>query len=91
MREIVFKEDFPIMGEAYKVGEVDGKYFFAWGSTYPYADEVPTENVSDGENGIEWYDLEYDALMALLDAVEAVVANGDGKELYEELKQELIK
>lgn len=31
VRDIIFKEDFPITGEAYRVGELNGRYFFYLG------------------------------------------------------------
>ena len=69
---IIMKEDFPIDGEAYVVGEKMGRYFFAWGPEYPYVDELPSDDITRGESGIEWFDTEEDALQAYLDAVEAV-------------------
>lgn len=68
---IVMKENFPIDGEAYTVGEQMGRYFFAWGPEYPYSDELPSENITDGVSGIEWFETEEEALHAYLDAVEA--------------------
>jgi len=72
MNIIIMKENFPVDGEAYAVGEHNGKYFFAWGSEYPYADVLPSEDITEGESGIEWYRTEEEALQAYLDAVEAV-------------------
>lgn len=71
MRDIIFRDNFPNSGEAYKVGEVDGRYFFAWGHIYPFAEEVPDEDISDGSSGIEWFGTEEKALHAYLDTVEA--------------------
>ena len=68
---IIMKEDFPIDGEAYAVGEQMEKYFFAWGPEYPFADVLPSKNITNGESGIEWFSTEEDALQAYLDAVEA--------------------
>src|SRR5690625_3182663 len=72
MNIIITKENFPIDGEAYAVGEQFGRYFFAWGPEYPYSDELPSENITNGESGIEWFSTEEDALQAYIDAVEAV-------------------
>lgn len=76
IKEILFREDFPVVGETYKVGEVDGRYFFAWGHIYPYSPRVPKRDIRDGENGIQWFDTETEALEAFLDAVEAVYDSG---------------
>lgn len=76
MRDIIFRDNFPNSGEAYKVGEVNGRYFFAWGHVYPFAGEVPDEDISDGHSGIEWFDNETEALEAFLDAVEAAYDSG---------------
>ena len=66
------REDFPVRDEAYALlrGD-DGRYAFAWGPTYPYAEELPAENVKDGESGIEWYETEYDARAAMEQAASA--------------------
>lgn len=65
------RENFPIDGEAYVVGEQMGRYFFAWGPEYPFADELPSENITDGESGIEWFETEEEVLQKYLDAIEA--------------------
>lgn len=67
------KENFPVDGEAYIVGELAGKYFFAWGSTFPFADELPETDITDGENGVQWYETKKEALQEYLDAVDAWV------------------
>lgn len=71
------KENFPLDGEAYVVGEKNGKYFFTWGPIYPYSEELPHNNVADGASGIEWYHTEEDALSSYLDAVEAAHSTFD--------------
>ena len=68
---IIMKEDFPIDGEAYVVGEQMGRYFFAWGPEYPFSDELPEEDITNGESGIQWFETEEEALQEYLDAVEA--------------------
>ena len=65
------RENFPNDGEAYAVGKANGKYFFAWGSEYPFADKVPSFNIPDGESGIEWHESKESALVALKEAVKA--------------------
>ena len=65
------REDFPNDGEAYTVGKANGKYFFAWGSKYPFADEVPSFNIPDGESGIEWFQNKKQALDAMEEAVKS--------------------
>lgn len=69
---IEFKENFPIDGEAYIVGKGEnGKYFFAWGPEIPYDEEVPAENVPDGDSGIEWYETEKEATSEMEEVMEA--------------------
>lgn len=69
---IEMKENLPVDGEAYAVGKAEnGKFFFAWGSEYPYADEVPSYDIPDGECGIKWFDSKNEALAAMNEAVEA--------------------
>lgn len=73
VEEIIERRDnFPNDGEAYVVGKAEnGKYFFAWGWEYPYADEVPGYNIQGGENGISWHNTEKQAMAELQEAVEA--------------------
>src|SRR5690606_40419431 len=66
-----FRENFPNDGEAYAVGKANGKYFFAWGAEYPFADEVPSFNISDGESGIEWHESKESAFDAMENAIKA--------------------
>jgi len=71
---IARRDDFPIDGEAYVVGKVDdGRYFFAWGPEYPFADEVPAHDVTDGESGLSYHETEEEAREAMLAAVDAVL------------------
>ncbi|WP_153014977.1 hypothetical protein [Heyndrickxia coagulans] len=73
VEEIIERRDnFPNDGEAYAVGKAEnGKYFFAWGPEYPYAEEIPGYNIPDGENGISWHATEKQAMAELQEAVEA--------------------
>lgn len=67
------REDYPVRDEAYLVGKADdGRYFFAWGPEYPYADEVPSRDILDGESGISFHASEDEALEAMQKAIEAV-------------------
>ena len=68
------KENFPVDGEAYVVGEKMGRYFFAWGPEYPFADELPAEDVTNGESGIKWYETKEEAIQEYLDAIDAIDA-----------------
>lgn len=68
---IEIREDFPNDGEAYVVGKANGKYFFAWGPKYPFADKVPSFDIPDGESGIEWYETQKAAISAMEEAVKA--------------------
>lgn len=73
---IEMKENYPVDGEAYAVGKAEnGKYFFAWGSEVPYADEVPSYDIPDGASGIKWHNTKKEALTAMSAAVEAVENN----------------
>lgn len=63
--------DAPINGEAYVVGKTEnGKYFFAWGWEYPYDDEVPSFDIPDGENGIQYFNTEREALKEMKETLE---------------------
>ncbi len=69
---IEMRDNFPNDGEAYVVGKAEnGKYFFAWGPEYPYADEVPGYNIPDGENGISWHATEKQVMAEMQENVEA--------------------
>lgn len=69
---IEMRDNFPNNGEAYVVGKAkNGKYFFAWGWEYPYAEEIPGYNISDEENGISWYITEKQAMSEMKEAIEA--------------------
>lgn len=73
---IELKDDFPNDGEAYTVGKANGKYFFTWGSEFPYADEVPSFDIPEGDSGISWHKTKKQALAAMNEAVEAWDAGG---------------
>jgi hypothetical protein len=69
---IEMKEDFPTDGEVSAVGKAEnGKYFFAWGPEFPYADVLPRYEVPDGASGIKWYSTKKEALTDMNEAVEA--------------------
>lgn len=73
---IEMRDNFPTDGEAYTVGKAEnGKYFFAWGPEYPYADEVPSYNVDDGESGIEHFPTKKHAMEAMKATVDAWETN----------------
>lgn len=78
---IIKKENFPIDGEAYVVGEQMGRYFFAWGTEYPFADELPEEDITNGESGIQWFETAKEALQEYLDAVDAAYELSCGRNL----------
>ena len=69
---IEMKENFPVDGEAYVVGEQMGRYFFAWGSSFPFADELPEKDILNGESGIQWFEKKKEALQEYLDAIDAI-------------------
>jgi len=72
VERIDIREDFPNRDEAYAIlRSEDGRYAFAWGPEYPYADEVPAQDVKDGESGIEWHETENAARAAMEAALEA--------------------
>lgn len=62
----------PIDGEAYAIVTDGARYAFVWGSEYPYADDVPTDNIIAGESGIEWYRTEDEARNVMKQTLEAV-------------------
>jgi len=68
---IEIREDFPVRDEAYAILTDGQRFAFAWGPQYPYADEVPAQDVKDGESGIEWYETEEEARAAMQATVEA--------------------
>jgi len=69
---IDIREDFPNRDEAYAILRgADGRFAFAWGPKYPYAEQVPAQDMKDGTSGIEWHDTESDARAAMEDAVAA--------------------
>jgi len=66
------REDFPVRDEAYAILRgADGRYAFVWGPKYPYADEVPAQDVKNGASGIEWCNTEDEARAAMNRAAEA--------------------
>ncbi|MEG6533706.1 hypothetical protein V6C20_09260 [Caldibacillus thermoamylovorans] len=65
------KENFPNDGEAYAVGKANNLYFYAWGPEYPYADNVPSYDIPDGDSGISWHNTKKEALATMNEAVEA--------------------
>jgi hypothetical protein len=71
IEQISFRADMPIRDEAYAIVTDGQRYAFAWGPTYPFADEVPAQDVKDGESGIEWFETEEAARAAMNHAAEA--------------------
>lgn len=69
---IEMKENFPVDGEAYVVGEQMGRYFFAWGPSFPFADELPEKDILSGESGVQWFEKKKEALQEYLDAIDAI-------------------
>ncbi|UHA74447.1 hypothetical protein [Paenibacillus sp. 481] len=65
VERIVFVKDFPVDGEAYAILAGGNGFAFAWGSEYPFADEIPAKNVEDGADGFEWHETEQAARFAL--------------------------
>lgn len=67
--------DFPVDGEMYVVGRYDGKYFFAWGHSAPYEavnnNKIPSSNVRDGENGINFFNSLEEAEKEMLESIRA--------------------
>lgn len=57
------KENFPAAGEAYVIGKLGGRYFFSWGSVYPFVNDLPEKDVR-GKSGIQWFDSEEEAFKA---------------------------
>lgn len=77
VEKVIYRlNDYPRMDEAYMIGLLsDGRYCFAWGPTFPYADRLPSEPAvygEDGESGFSFYFTLADALTEFAGAVEAV-------------------
>ncbi|WP_077616874.1 hypothetical protein [Caenibacillus caldisaponilyticus] len=80
---IARRDDFPIDGEAYVVGKVDdGRYFFAWGPEYPFADEVPAHDIEAGESGLSYHETEEAARKEMLEAIRAEFENREPRKWY---------
>ena len=63
-------ENFPVQDEEYIAGQTeDGRFFFAWGS---WGEEVPAQDVGDGECGIQYFDTAKEAMEEFRDTVEAI-------------------
>lgn len=63
----------------YAIGEANGRYFFSWSEwRWPVqgaeGDEVPANDIDDGENGISWFGTTKDAIAAAEDCMEALHA-----------------
>ena len=79
------RDNFPNDGEAYAVGKANEKYFFAWGSEYPFANEVPSFNIHDGESGIEWHESKESAFDAMENTIKVWDTKGvDENEIVHE-------
>ena len=64
-----FLEDFPKEGEAYAILESDDKYAFAWGTKYPYANELPAQDIEDESGGVKWFGEEIDEVIDYIENV----------------------
>jgi hypothetical protein len=71
VERIDIREDFPNRDEAYAILTDGPRFAFAWGPKYPYADEVPAQDVKDGTSGIEWFDTQNEARAAMEQAASA--------------------
>ena len=76
VERIEFMENFPNQDEAYAILTDGQRFAFAWGSKYPYEEEVPTQDIKDGESGIEWHDSEDAARTAMNQAMKAWEVQG---------------
>lgn len=66
------RENFPTDGESFIVGRTeDGKFFFAWGWIFPFAEELPEKEVPDEENGFSYHPNSEKAVKAFSEAIEA--------------------
>mgnify|MGYP001377243499 FL=1 len=64
-----FLENFPNEGEAYAILESDDKYAFAWGTKYPYANELPAQDIEDESGGVKWFGDEIDEVRDYIEDV----------------------
>lgn len=76
VEKVIYRlNDYPRIDEAYMIGLLaDGRYVFAWGPTFPFADRLPLEPIDDGESGFSFHATEEEARAALEAAKEAVEA-----------------
>jgi len=88
---IMILSNFPMVDEDYVLGSTeDGKYFFSWGWDI---EELPNEEVLDGESGISYHDTLKEAALTMKEAIEASGHLLNDEDVQEALKQlnELIE
>lgn len=74
----------------YAIGEANGRYFFSWSEwKWPVQtagdDEVPANDIDDGENGISWFDTLEDAVKYAEDVFGSLDDDGWAWEAVDEL------
>lgn len=71
LKEIIaILSDFPMVDQDYVLGSTeDGKYFFSWNWDI---EELPDEEVLDGESGVKYFDTLKEAAQDMKEAIEAV-------------------
>ena len=71
LKEIIaILKDFPMVDQDYVLGSTkDGKYFFSWNWDI---EELPDEEVLDGESGVKYFDTLKEAAQDMKEAIEAV-------------------
>ena len=81
---ITILSDFPKVDEDYVLGSTeDGKYFFSWNWDI---EELPDEEILEGESGIRYHDTLKEAAQDMKEAIEA-----SGHLLNDEEVQEVLK
>lgn len=67
---IMILNNFPLVDENYVLGSTEGgKYFFSWGGWD--IEELPNEEVLDGESGVKYFDTLEEAALSMKEAIEA--------------------
>ena len=81
---IIILNNFPMVDQDYVLGSTEnGEYFFSWGWDI---EELPNEEVLDGESGISYHDTLKEAALSMKEAIEA-----SGHPLYDEDVQEVLE
>lgn len=82
---IIILSNFPMVDEDYVLGSTeDGKYFFSWNWDI---EELPNEEVLEGESGIRYHDTLKEAAQDMKETIEASKHLLDDEDVQEVLKE----